>query len=92
MKKLNCSTKLPLFVFLRFGTQREIANIVINPKLAIIPNVNRHEKTCPNFVPNGTPTKFANVNPANIIEIACASFPFVANCAATTDPTPKNAP
>jgi len=43
-------------------------------------------------VPAGTPSTFATVSPVNIIAIARARRSGATSPAATTEPTPKNAP
>ncbi len=58
----------------------------------IAQNVERHPSCWPSSVPNGTPSTFAVVRPANIIAMAPALRSGATRFAATTEPMPKNAP
>ena len=58
----------------------------------IAQNVDRQPKCCPRKVPNGTPSTFAMVRPANIMAMAPARRAGATRPAATTAPMPKNAP
>src|SRR5262249_54528541 len=62
------------------------------PIITTAQNVARQPAAWPSAVPNGTPSTLARVNPVNISAIACALFAGGATLAATTAPSPKNAP
>ena len=52
----------------------------------------RQPNAWPTTVPSGTPSTLATVRPVNIIAIAAARRCGATSPAATTEPTPKNAP
>jgi hypothetical protein len=64
----------------------------ITPSAVTAQNVERHPSSCPSAVPIGTPSTFATVRPVNINAIALALRCGATRSAATTEPTPKNAP
>lgn len=74
------------------GTSASTPTTLTSPSAVITQNVVRQPKACPIAVPSGTPTTLATVSPVNIRAIAAARRCGGTSPAATTEPTPKNAP
>jgi hypothetical protein len=64
----------------------------MTPSTVTAQKVERQPNCWPSAVPPGTPSTLATVSPVNISAIALACFSFGTREAATTEPTPKNAP
>ena len=62
------------------------------PMAVMAQKVDRQPNCCPRNVPSGTPSTLAVVRPVNISAIAPARLFGATMSAATTAPTPKNAP
>ncbi len=74
------------------GTSNRIPASATTPMTVIAQNVKRQPNCWPSSVPSGTPSALATVSPANISEMAPARRFCATMSAATTEPTPKNAP
>ncbi len=74
------------------GTRAATLTSAAAPTRPTMTKVHRQPTCCPSRVPSGTPTTFARVSPANIMETAFARCSRATRLAATTAPTPKNVP
>ena len=66
--------------------------MAIKPKLAVAANDIRQPIIWPSHVAAGTPPTLAIVRPMNMVATALACFSRGTRLAATTEPSPKNAP
>ena len=74
------------------GIHNHTATTVSNAMTATRAYGHCQPRCCPSHVETGTPTMFATVRPASIIDTAQVRRCFSTRVAATTAPMPKNAP
>ena len=77
---------------LPFGREKNKATIATTPSPAVARKDIRQPMTSPSQVAAGTPPMLAMVRPINMVATALACLCFGTTLAATTDPSPKNAP
>lgn len=75
-----------------FGSAANSPAIAISPSAAVAANDIRQPMMWPSHVAAGTPPTFAIVRPMNIVATALACLSRGTRLAATTEPSPKNAP